>query len=255
MDDNNKNMIDNEELNEDFLPTPDTVEQPEEVNPDFIPIPEEEDAYLPDITPEMVREEMIGVNDEGYSRCAINVELKKINNFNPEAEGNEGYDVEGPNDTYEELVLDDESEELFTTVSSILVDYCRVQEYCLDGRVVNLELIFDSPYDKGMQEVYRMLDEYKDMCEAFDKAEPGEGDLPIFNVNFMPEKYPMQGIAAYSQPFAYFRTLGAEGNDYRIIHLMFPIERTGITCYHVKKEDLAAMEEYVMSEINSGRYE
>lgn len=252
MNEENKNLDDNIEINDnELLPVPEAEENTETlVDPDFMPAPEEEDEYLPDITPEMVREEMMGLDEEGYSRSIIQVELKKHVKFNPEEV--EGEDVEGPVDEY--LDYDDEEEEPdnAVTIADVIVDYCKVREFSLDGNIVNIELIFDNPLDKGMQEVHQMLEEYKEMCEEFDEAELGEGDLPVFTVYFMPAKYPGQAIAAYSQPFAYFKTMGYQQDDERILHMMFPVERTGITCYRVKKEEIEAMEEYVVSRISQG---
>ncbi len=240
----------NEVDNNEFLPIPELEEETTEfIDPDFVPAPEEADEYLPDITPEMVREEVMGLDEEGYSRSIIHVELKKIKNFNPEEA--EGVDMEGQAEDY---VTDNDEEEPDNSIpiADVTVEYCKVSEYTLDGNIVNIELIFDNPLDKGMQEVHQMLEEYKEMCDAFDKVVLGEGDLPIFSVYFMPAKYPGQAVAAYSQPFAYFKTMGYKQDEERILHMMFPIERTGITCYHVKKAEIEAMEEYVVSKLNEG---
>lgn len=265
MNDEDKKLDENmENDNREDLPVPEADDEAiEYIDPDYIPSPEADDEYLPDITPEMVREEMMGVDEDGYSRCIIHVELKKIEKFNPEeAEGDvidgpaDGYirdeDIKGPADEY--ITYDDDEEEPDNSVpiADVTVEYCRVREYTLDGSIVNLELIFDNPLDKGMQEVHQMLEEYKEMCEAFDKAKLGEGDLPIFTIYFMPVKYPGQAVAAYSQPFAYFKTMGYEQDDERILHMMFPIERTGITCYHVKKAEIEEMEEYIVTRFNEG---
>lgn len=244
-----KNIVEDDEL----LPTPESeAVETGVVDPDFIPAPEECDEYLPDITPEMIREEMLGLNEEGYSRCIIQVELKKFAKFNPETEENIGTEVDGSDDRYEDHISMDDEEDGSIPIANIAVENCKIREYSLDGDVVNLELVFDNPLDRDMQEVHRMLEEYKEMCDAFDKAEYGEGDYPVFSVYFMPIKYPMQGIATYSQPFAYFKTMGYGQDEERILHLMFPVERTGVTCYHVKKEEVEAVEEYVMSRINEG---
>ena len=236
--------------NNEFLPIPELEEETTEfIDPDFVPAPEEADEYLPDITPEMVREEVMGLDEEGYSRSIIHIELKKIENFNPEEA--EGVDIEGQTDDY---VTDNDEEEPDNSIpiADVTVEYCKVSEYTLDGNIVNIELIFDNPLDKGMQEVHQMLEEYKEMCDAFDKAVLGKGDLPIFSVYFMPVKYPGQAVAAYSQPFAYFKSMGYKQDEERILHMMFPVERTGITCYHVKKAEIEAMEEYVVSKLNEG---
>lgn len=251
----NKEFIENKELDSiDNIPAPEDIPAPEPsdtmdniIDPDFIPAPEEDNEYLPEITPEMVREEMLGVDENGHCRCVIVAELKKIEKFNPEI-------MEESEDDSSNAADDEEDEEIENSVpiADCEVENCRVREYTLDGNIVNLELIFDNPLDKGMQEVHQMLEEYKEMCEAFDKAELGEGDLPVFTVYFMPSKYPGRAIAAYSQPFAYFKTMGYGQDDERILHMMFPIERTDIKCYRVKKEELEAMEEYVVSRINEG---
>lgn len=254
MNEEDKKLDENENIdydNNEVLPVPETEEETKEfVDPDFVPAPEEEDEYLPDVTPEMVREEIMGLDEEGYSRSIIHVELKKIEKFNPEEA--EGDIIDGPADDY---VTDDDDEEEpddSVPIADVTVEYCKVREYTLDGNIVNLELTFDNPLDKGMQEVHQMLEEYKSMCEAFDKAELGEGDLPMFSIYFMPTQFPGRAIATYSQPFAYFKTMGYKQDDERILHMMFPIERTGITCYHVKKSEIEAMEEYVVSRINEG---
>lgn len=247
-----KRHADNFEIcNIDILPIPEAEEEEKgAADPDFIPAPEEEDEYLPDITPEMVREEMMGLDEDGYSRCIIHVELKKMEGFNPEELEGAGVDVFVHDDYADDEDVDEPDNS--TPIADVTVEYCKAREYTLDGNIVNLELVFDNPLDKGMQEVHQMLEEYKEMCEAFEKAELGKGDLPIFTIYFMPEKYPGQAIAAYSQPFAYFKAMGYKQDEERVLHMMFPIERTGITCYQVKKAELEAMEEYVVSRLNEG---
>ena len=253
MNEENKKLDENIEINNnDILPVPEVEEYTSTfIDPDFVPAPEEEDEYLPDITPEMVREEMMGEDEDGYSRCIIQVELKKIEKFNPEK--SESDEIEGPADAYvTDDDNDDEDPDNSIPIADVAVDYCKVREYTLDGTVINLELIFDNPLDKGMQEVHQMLEEYKELCEKYDEAALGEGDLPVFSIYFMPTNYPGQAIATYSQPFAYFKTMGYKQDEERSLHMMFPIERTGITCYHVKRAEMEAMEEYVVSRLNEG---
>ena len=197
---------------------------------------------------------MMGVDEEGYTRCVVMVELKKIEKFNPsEAEGKALESLMGAR---EEEAEDGYEEEPFqyTPITDFEVMYCKVREYTLDGSIVNLELIFDSPYDKEMEAVHKLLEEYKEMGEAFDKAEPGEGDYPIFTIYFMPYRYPMQATASYTQPFAYFKALSYDQDDERVLHLLFPIERTEIACYHVKKSELEAMKEHAASIQREGGY-
>lgn len=227
----------NELTEDELLPEPEAIKTE---NPEFIPAPEAEDEYLPDITEEMVREEMLGVSEEGYSRCMIVADLSKLEKFNPETDA-VGADL--PEDFNGEVdnLPDDKS----IPVRSAELQLCKVKEYSLDGNVVNVELEFEGQYDKDMCDLLDLLDEYADMNNAFDAAEHGTADYPIFNLCFMPLKYPGQGMAIYSQPFAYFKTLPHDAEETtRIVHMLFPVERTGVQLYHARREDIENLKEY-----------
>ncbi len=210
------------------LPAPESEAAP--LSNDFIPTPETEDEYLPDIEEWQVMEEMMKLDEDGHSGCAIEATLSVIPFFDPDS----GEDV-----TPEEIYSFD-------------IEDCAVRDYCLDGVNVNLELEFDSPYDKDLQALHDMLDEYCSRMAEYELKEPGEADYPIFSISFTTVEHPGQGIATYNQPFAYFKTLPKDEGDHRIIHMMFNIDNFNIDLFKVKKEEIDAMEEYINEKISEG---
>ncbi len=214
---------------------------------DALPLPGEEE-YLPDITQEMLIEEMCGTDEDGYTRCTVLLQSSVVPDATPESI-NQIIVAEQTSDA-EELADHDEADEKFNTS----LQRCKCDVYTLDGQVVNLVLTFDSALDQDKNSLLDALRDYRtDMQKFEDATEPA--DYPVIRLYFMPFKYPGQGMATFTQPFAFFETIPQDNDTARSVHMLFNIDNMGIDIFHVKVEEHLTMQSYVMETMEAEAHE
>lgn len=228
-------MIENEDVKEIIsdnteLPTPEY----DNATPDTLPVPIE-DEFLPDITEDTIFEEMTGTNSEGFTRSTVLLQLAKV----PQKEV--APLLQDDNTEINIIDAEEKLEEVFNTD----IERCTVEVFTLDlGETINLILEFDNPLDCEKQDLLDALEQYKSMMSTFMEAD-GKADYPVIRLLFAPTAYPGQGVACFSQPFAFFETLSPTDSDHRRVQMTYHADNVETEIYHLTKEQDMEMRLYV----------
>lgn len=197
-----------------------------------VPAPEpiknnNEDVF--EITADSIQEEITGLNEDGYSRSAIIAIIEKIHNIlkNPES------------------VTDEDHEYL----KQIDIEYCKVDMFSVSDGIVNLVLTFDSAEDAFLRELTDNLNYYRNLVEKANELsyEDDNTPLPMLTFTFAPYKFKGMGVAIFTHPIAFFKTLNDDGVEC-CMHLLFNNEDVHFQKVDISDEALTEIQADIMRE-------
>lgn len=200
-----------------------------------VPVPEVKKEEKEEITVKSIQEEILGVNDAGYSRSAIVAVLEKVHNSSK---------------GFENLTEDDHE-----FVREVDVEYAKVDVYQFDEKIINLVLTFDSPDDVYLKELLDLFTQYRNCTlKANELLENQKDDdlhdvpLPVASITFLPLRYKGCAHATYANPIGYFRTLDENGINCQL-HMLFNLEDVRYEVVDIDDDDLIDIQAGVMREM------
>lgn len=196
--------------------------------------PEVEEVQLEpgEITADDVNNEILATNEDGYCPCTIVAMIEAL------------HDVHDGDD------FDEITEDQREIVDDIIIEYCDVDLYSIDGDLLNVILTFETPQDEYLKDLMEMLDTYRQMAE--EHVDNKNVTIPMFSLSFIPEKYDGKVGATFSFPLSYFRTL--DGNDQETqAHLIFNMENASYQQFDIDEDTMAEIEADVLRDIDQKR--
>lgn len=143
-------------------------------------------------------------NEEGYSPSFIFGSLIKISDA----------------DKYESIY--EVPEENIETIDEFPIEYCLVDLYSLDGRIMDLVLSFDGPNDAYLRELNEQLNRYRLMQEKL-RVGNNVKDAAAFTISIMPTELNGEGLVQLTFPIAFFRTLN-DDNVSASMNILFGVD-------------------------------
>ena len=184
---------------------------------------------ISEITAESIQEEIVGLNEDGYSRSAIIAIIEKIHNVlkNPEAVTDEDHEY----------------------IKQIDVEYCKVDMFSISDSIINLVLTFDSTEDAFLHDLIDSLNYYRNLVEKANELsyEDDNTPLPMLTFTFAPYKFKGMGVAIFTHPIAFFKTLNDDGKEC-CVHLLFNNEDAHFQKVDISDEALTEIQADIMRE-------
>lgn len=196
--------------------------------------PEVEEVQLEpgEITADDVNNEILATNEDGYCPCTIVAMIEALH------------------DVHDEDDFDEITEDQREIVDDITIECCTADIYSIDGDLLNVILTFETPQDEYLKDLMEMLNTYRQMAE--EHIDNKNITIPMFSLNFIPEKYDGKVGATFSFLLSYFRTL--DGNDQETqAHLIFNMENASYQQFDIDEDTMAEIEADVLRDIDQKR--
>lgn len=200
-----------------------------------IPVPQKKDdgtIKIGELTAEEIFKEIHYINDDGYSADSIIATTEKL--YNVEEKG------------FENLEADDRE-----IVQTVAPEYCVVELYALTDNVWITSLTFDTEGDAFLTDMMDQLNRYKSMVmhergKAMQNPEYKPSAIPSYSISFIPYTLGGFGVATFSDPIDYYKTLEDDGKCG--IHILFSNETVNFEQVSLTEDELVDVQADVIRE-------
>lgn len=170
-----------------------------------------------EITSESIMELMSSRDENGHSPSDVFFTLERVNNVTP-------------GKTYYEYSDDDKE-----FIDSISVRDCAVEMYSLNGALINLNLIFDTPQSAYLADCMDMLNRFRVAGE--DLVVKGiENQALVLTVTIAPDEMMGKGACVCTLPTMYTRCLADNGEN-TALFLQFFSQDVRFVCVEMAEEE------------------
>lgn len=171
----------------------------------------------PEITSESIMELMSSRDENGHSPSDVFFTLERVKNVTP-------------GKTYYEYSDDDKE-----FIDSISVRDCAVEMYSLNGALINLNLIFDTPQSAYLADCMDMLNRFRVAGE--DLVVKGiEDQALVLTVTIAPDEMMGKGACVCTLPTMYTRCLADNGEN-TALFLQFFSQDVRFVCVEMTEEE------------------